>query len=421
MQLLGRSDNGSPAGRSAFSIPTSWLKPALFALGTIMVAAFAVYTHIVIRALRDDARRVAEVYAEIMLPRVASDPSLSDAELKVLFDLIREMPIGVVITDHDGEPHLWRGISIPDTARSGAARAEVKRIAAAMDRVTPPREVFVPLGPENALRWNIHVAESQFLRRIAWMPVVASLVTLIFTGIALWGFMQIKTGEQQALWVGMAKETAHQLGTPLSSIGGWLELLAEDNRPLAKGRRRSDEIIAEMSHDLERLRRIAQRFSQVGSQPELHPQPITQVIDETVTYFRTRLPQLGKDLTIERDYRADDEVPLNRELLGWAFENLMKNSLDAFPRGQERPVIRITSQRVDRWVRLLIEDNGKGISPQDLRNVFEPGYSTKQRGWGLGLTFVKRIVEDYHGGRIAVHSAGHGRGTLVEIRLPISR
>lgn len=394
----------------------TWLRPGLFALGAIVVAAFALYTILVIRTLRQDAQRIAKLYAETILPRAYSDPTVTGAELGVLFDLIQEIPVSVIVTYPDGTPLSWKGISVPDTATSRQAVERVKQIAAGMDRVMPPREVLMP---ESDLRLIIHVAESPFLRRIAWMPVVAVIVTLIFTGVAFWGFLRIKAGEQQALWVGMAKETAHQLGTPLSSLSGWLELLGdrEQDNPT---RRRADTVVAEMSSDIERLRRIAQRFTQIGSDPELHRELVTPVIDETVAYFSARMPQLGKDVHVEKHYLADEETPLNRELLGWAFENLIKNSLDSLAHEQAHPTIRITTERVDRWLRILVEDNGKGASRQDLAKMFLPGYSTKKHGWGLGLTFVKRIIEDYHGGRIEANSAGHGQGMAIEIRLPIA-
>jgi len=396
-------------------IRITWLRPGLFALGAIVVAAFAIYTILVIRTLRQDAQRIAKLYAETILPRAYSDPAVTGTELGVLFDLIQEMPVSVVVTYADGTPLSWRSISVPDTATSPQAIRRVREIAASMDRVMPPREVLIP---DSDLRLVIHVAESPFLRRIAWMPFVAAVVTLIFTGVAFWGFLQIKTGEQQALWVGMAKETAHQLGTPLSSLSGWLEILSHDTGD-RQARRRSDVVVTEMANDIERLRRIAQRFGQIGSNPELHRELVTPIIDETLAYFRARMPQLGKDLRIEKEYHGDEEVPLNRELLGWVFENLIKNSLDALSHVNIRPTIRIATERMDRWLRIRFEDNGRGASAKDLRKMFLPGYSTKKRGWGLGLTFVKRIIEDYHGGRIAAHSPGHDQGMVIEIRLPI--
>ncbi|HOM56338.1 MAG TPA: HAMP domain-containing sensor histidine kinase [Candidatus Latescibacteria bacterium] len=396
-----------------------WLRPGLFALGAIVVAAFVLYTLLVVRTLRQDAQRVAKLYAEKILPRAYSDPTITPGELRLLFDLIREMPVAVIVTDDTGNPVSWKGIDVPDTARSPQAMARIRRVVEDMDRSMPPRKVLVPLPDNRSLQMEIHVAESAFLRRIAWMPVVAAIVTLVFAGIAFWGFVQIKSGEQQALWAGMTKETAHQLGTPISSLSGWLEILKEEAEAAGARRRRADGVILDMSHDVERLRRIAQRFGQIGSQPELRVEALIPVIDETLDYFRVRLPTLGRDVQIERNYRAGEEIPLNRELLGWAFENIIRNSLDALARVEGTALIRVTTDRMDNHVRILFEDNGKGIPAGDLPKVFLPGFSTKKRGWGLGLPFVKRIVEDYHGGTITARSGGAEQGTTIEIRLPL--
>ena len=395
----------------------AWLRPTLFALGVLVVAAFSLYTLLVIRTVRGDARRVANLYAERILPRFILDPNVSSAERGVLLAMVQEMPVAVIVTNEQGEPTEWRGISVPNTARSPEAIREVKDIARDIDRVMPPRDVVIPLPDGSQIRLTVHVAESAFLRRIALMPVVAALVTLLFTSVALWGFWQIQSGEQQALWVGMAKETAHQLGTPLSSLSGWIEILREEENE-GRGGASDYSVSDEMANDVKRLEKVAQRFSQVGSRPALEPQPVTPVLDETVDYFVTRLPRLGRDAAIERSYRADEEVPLNRELLGWAFENLLKNSLDALSRADRQPRVRITTERSDMWLRVVFEDNGKGASPVDVRKMFLPGFSTKTRGWGLGLTFVKRIIEDYHGGQVSASSPGPDQGMIIEILLP---
>jgi signal transduction histidine kinase len=402
-------------------IGPTWVKPGLFALGALMVVVFALYTMLVIRTLREDAQRVATLYAERIFPIWLAAPGVSSSELGVLFDLIQEMPFAVIVTTEDGIPSEWRGISVPDTARSPEAYAEVMRIARDIDRVLPPRDVVIPLPNGASLTYTIHVAESAFLRRIAMMPVVAAVVTLLFTSVTLWGFWQLKTGEQQAVWVGMAKETAHQLGTPLSSLSGWLEILADHERTgdALEVETTGYSVVGEMSHDVDRLKKIAQRFSQVGSPPELSPEPVNSVLDETITYFNTRIPRLGRDATIERIYRADEEVPLSRELLGWAFENLLKNSLDALSRTDRASQIRISTERVEDRLRIVFEDNGKGASSTDLRKMFQPGFSTKKRGWGLGLTFVKRIIEDYHGGEVNALSPGPDQGMMIEIFLPV--
>ena len=409
-------EGGTRSVRRAAYRPMPWLRPMLFALGFTIVGAFAVYTYLLTQTFRRDAERVASVYAENVLPRAVA--GASGPELSVVFDILKEMPISVVVTDGSGVPQNWKGISVPYPATSQEEIDQVKRIAADMDRAMPPKEVVVPLGEGIELRWQIHVAESSFLRWAAWMPLFAAVASLTLFVLALWGFAQIKTGEQQAVWVGLAKETAHQLGTPISSLSGWLEILKTEVPGSEEVRRRSDEVLPEMEDDVERLKRIANRFDQIGSEPELQNGFVTPVVDGVIEYFRTRLPSRGKDVQIERRYEADEEVPINRELLEWAFENIFKNALDAMTGIRERPRIIVSASRSGEYLVLKITDNGKGIIPTDAGKIFRPGFTTKKRGWGLGMTFVKRIIEDYHGGRILATSPGRGKGMTIEIRLP---
>ncbi len=398
--------------------PMPWLRPMLFGLGFTIVGAFAIYTYLLTQTFQKDAERVAGVYAEDVLPRAIA--GASGPELSVVFDILKEMPISVIVTDGQGEPQNWKGISVPYPAESPEQIAEVKRIAEDMDRAMPPKDVVIPLEEGVELRWKIHVAESSFLRWAAWMPLAAAAASLTLFVLALWGFAQIKTGEQQAVWVGLAKETAHQLGTPISSLSGWIEILRAEIPESEETRRRSDEVVPEIEEDVNRLKRIANRFDQIGSEPELRSEFVTPVVDGVIEYFRTRLPSRGRDLNVERRYEADEEVPINRELLGWAFENILKNALDAVAGGRERAKIIVSARRSGDSLVLKFTDNGKGISPKDANKIFRPGFTTKKRGWGLGMTFVKRIIEDYHGGRILATSPGAGKGMTIEVRLPVA-
>ncbi|HAA74023.1 TPA: two-component sensor histidine kinase, partial [Candidatus Latescibacteria bacterium] len=218
------------------------------------------------------------------------------------------------------------------------------------------------------------------------------------------------------------RETAHQLGTPLSSLAGWNELLkgeinmVGDSRP-EEQEERLTQIVLEMEHDTSRLTKIASRFSQIGSTPELRVGRLGEVISETANYLRNRLPS---EVSLEYAPGAMPPVPMNRELLGWAFENLFKNAADALegrPAGQIHVSTKVREE--GEWVDVLVEDNGKGIAPNAVKQVFLPGYSTKKRGWGLGLSFVKRIIEEYHKGKIEVAHSAPNRGTTFLISLPI--
>jgi signal transduction histidine kinase len=237
------------------------------------------------------------------------------------------------------------------------------------------------------------------------------------------GFRNIKRSEQRSIWVGMAKETAHQLGTPLSSLMGWVELLklkynkddfALPDQNITVG---FDEIVERMQSDLRRLDRIATRFGQIGSIPELEKCNLNRILAEVVAYYSLRLPGGGKGVEIIEHYGELPDISINQELMGWVVENLFKNSLEAVdPR---KGKILISTSCVDKKVCISISDNGRGIAPAIQKRIFAPGFSTRKRGWGLGLTLAKRIVEEYHLGRIWLVGSEPNVKTEFMIELPV--
>ena len=247
---------------------------------------------------------------------------------------------------------------------------------------------------------------------------------MLFLLVGYIGYRNIKRSEQRSIWVGMAKETAHQLGTPLSSLSGWLELIRHEVEAMPAADRDTrlthiDQMIGEMQQDMRHLDQIASRFSQIGSVPELQEEDVGAVLEETIDYFRNRGPQFGRhEIAVE----LRDELPpvhINAELMSWAFENLFKNAIDAMERQTGHMRIRIGLLPEGQAVQITFQDDGRGIEPENIKRIFEPGFSTKKRGWGLGLAFVKRIVEEYHRGQISVVQSAPGAGTTFEIILPV--
>jgi signal transduction histidine kinase len=239
----------------------------------------------------------------------------------------------------------------------------------------------------------------------------------MFILIGFWGFNSIRRNEQRLIWVGMAKETAHQLGTPISSLLGWIELLrarAEDNNGDVG-------TLAEMQRDVERLGKVASRFSQIGSQADLKEQELAPILEEVIKYFRRRLPQMGKEVNLEIINAHPDEIrpiALNRDLFEWVLENLIKNSLDAIEKPKGEIILELKPATSSRHrVMLDIRDNGRGVEPAIRKDIFRPGFSTKKRGWGLGLSLAKRIVEDYHHGRLFLKETRVGDGSTMRIIL----
>jgi signal transduction histidine kinase len=257
------------------------------------------------------------------------------------------------------------------------------------------------------------------------MPFVEVGVIAIFILVGFIGFRNIKRAEQRNIWVGMAKETAHQLGTPLSGLMGWLQLLRSRvyEQPEAReneGTISSEEILSRMESDVNRLERIANRFSLIGSRPTLATVDAEDILISVVDYFSRRLPHNGEGVRIEFERSNPKPVSVNSELIGWVFENVIKNALEACD--SKRGLVRIKSGFSKDGGRVSIEitDNGKGMSPKQIKKVFQPGYTTKKRGWGLGLALANRIVSEYHRGEIFVTNSAPGRGTTFRIDLPIA-
>lgn len=327
---------------------------------------------------------------------------------------------GFVVTDGQGIVRAWAGRELPaqgDT--SAAALVQVEALRRQLARLNERHEFKIPA------EMYIHYGDSPLVRRVSQAPVWLIGAVLLFALVGYIGLRNIRRSEQRSIWVGMAKETAHQLGTPLSSLSGWLELMRGELAGIGAGTDserewavRFDQMLAEMQKDLGRLTQIASRFSQIGSVPELKPGDVGAVLMETVNYFKSRGPQFGRH-QVEVELGSLVPVPINAELLNWAFENLFKNAVDAM--GGKPGTIRIRAglRPEGDTVQISFQDEGRGIAPENIERVFQPGFSTKKRGWGLGLTFVRRIVEEYHKGKISIVHSAPGEGTTFELLLPV--
>jgi len=257
----------------------------------------------------------------------------------------------------------------------------------------------------------VHYGESPLAVLIRRFPVVQLAVVALFVLVGYLGFSYVRRSEQSSLWVGMAKEAAHQLGTPLSSMIGWIELLrlgdAADPQTVAD----------ELEQDVERLRRVADRFEKIGSRPILEVTPIRPVLEAVADYMRRRVPQRGPGVEITVEAPQELAAPLNVELFEWVVENLLKNALDAMEGVPGSHRIALTARSQGTTVVVDVRDTGKGMDRATARHVFRPGFSTKRRGWGLGLSLARRIVEDYHGGSLSVAESRPGAGTTFRIVL----
>ena len=306
--------------------------------------------------------------------------------------------VPVIFTDSTRENVIQLGKVDSSTVDSPAKLA--MRIAE-MESENEPMTVELGDGSKNL----IFYAESPVIRQLAYFPYVQLVIIGLFLLFSYLLFSTFRTAEQNQVWVGMAKETAHQLGTPLSSLMAWIELLKSKGAEM--------EALNEMSKDTDRLEVITERFSKIGSTPELKEEKLYHTLRATALYLRPRMPQSAK-IEVHKPQNEDLSVPINRALFSWVVENLIRNAIDAMAGEGE---VNITIEEEGNSVHVDVDDNGKGIPASQHLRVFQPGFTTKKRGWGLGLSLTKRIVENYHGGRIFVKRSTPGEGTTFRITI----
>ncbi len=340
----------------------------------------------------------------------------SDEQVNFITDEIlipNDFGVPAIITDSSRQqPLIWRNVSsVPDTASSAAARARLVRRVEQMAQAYPPIAIEQDFG-EQKFKQFVFYDESNLVKELRVYPWLQLLFVGLFILVGYLGFSYVRRSEQSSLWVGMAREAAHQLGTPISSLMGWLELLRQPGMPPAEQAAALDEI----ENDIERLNRVAGRFNDIGSMPRLEAMPLAPFIARTADYMRRRFPQQGKRVRLDVDVPEGLHAPLNAELFEWVIENLLKNALDAIEKDEGR--IQIAAHREDGRIFIDVKDDGRGVDRRQWKNVFRPGYSTKKRGWGLGLSLAKRIVEDYHGGALLLTHSKPGHGTTFRIELP---
>jgi len=333
----------------------------------------------------------------------------------------------IVVDSASGLPGFWRNVDVPVESFEGVSEekreAYVEQLLARAQElalINEPIPIVVnfpetDLFPATRFVQKLYYGESDLVARLRWFPYIQLLFVGLFVLVGYFGFSYIRRSEQSSLWVGMAKEAAHQLGTPISSLMGWVEMLRL-NRKEGASNESDEEAFLEIEKDIDRLERVTSRFSDIGSLPKLDRQPIAPVLETTADYIRRRLPKRGAFIRVHVDDTAHLEAPLNADLFEWVIENLLKNALDAMEDG--RGTIRMEVSGANNRIRIDVSDTGKGIDRRQWKNIFRPGYSTKQRGWGLGLSLAKRIIEDYHGGSLTLVGSRLGEGTTFRIEIP---
>ncbi len=377
-----------------------------------IVVGMLFYTQHMIDKLLAKEREVVDLYAR-SLEYLASEQS-SGGDISFVFDeIVRAIDFPMVLTDAHNNPiqpirTSARNVTIDTTLSPDEQAAKLREVIQRLDEQNAPLRVAL----QDTIVLNyLHYGESELIHRLRLMPYIQFALAGLFIIVAYVGFSYIKRNEQSNIWVGMSKETAHQLGTPLSSMMGWLELAREH----AAGNPQLSETVGEMGNDIERLNKVAARFSKIGSKPDLKQENLREVIQGVINYISKRLPRTGKTIDLHIVTPGDFYASINRELFEWVIENLMKNALDAMETHTGRISFRI--EQAGKMTTIDVSDTGKGIDPKFHKDVFRPGYSTKKRGWGLGLSLSKRIIEDYHRGKLFLKQSAVGAGTTFRIRL----
>lgn len=367
-------------------------KVLLLMFAVVIGLGSLIYTHDLVDRLKEEERKKAEQWAEATRRLVTSD------DFEFLFRIIEDnTTVPVILIDEEESIISQRNLPAALATDTLGMVRELKRMAKRND----PISIELPNGIVN----HLYYRESTLLRQLRVYPYVQFAVILLFIVVAYVAFSASRMAEQNQVWVGLSRETAHQLGTPTSSLSAWSEIISS--------RYPGTDIAEELPADVERLSRVAERFSLIGSKPKLAPDNLPELAVTTAAYLRKRI---ASTINLEvKDETGDCKaVPFNSVLLGWVIENLVKNSADAM-KGTGQITVRLTENSSEAF--LDVEDTGKGIPRKDFKTVFKPGYTTRERGWGLGLSLSKRIVEEYHKGKIFVLRSEPGHGCCMRIVL----
>jgi len=371
-----------------------WVLLSVFAI----VALILWNTNILFQILKVEERTKMELWATAQQELIENSDLSRDYGI-LAFDVLQKIGVTPMIkvnaSGHikDFKNIAWEVQRDPDSLKLYALLQELKL-----------ENEPIAIRYKDVVNQTLYYGDSELLKKLQYYPLALLLIIALFAAVLFFFFQTSKVSEQNRLWAGMAKETAHQIGTPLSSLMGWITLLREQKIAPAS--------VDEMEKDVDRLSVITERFSKVGSLPELHHHDIAQATQEAIRYLKKRSSQL---ILWTWDIPENEiKIPINLPLYSWTLENLIKNGIDAM-KGQGSLTIELVERKTE--VVVCVSDTGQGIAPKNVKRIFNPGFTTKQRGWGLGLSLVRRIIVDYHQGSVAVLKTELGKGTTFEIRL----
>ncbi len=389
-----------------------------FIVGILIISlAFIVYTNILMKNVKKDIQLVPDLYARFI--SAPDNVDLEDFLIQYFMNnIVPKINYPIILADSLNVPFSWENVEIEKINFKILSQEKQNKIIkmmkkmAKMENVIPIKRNFSDKKPFSYL----YFGESKSMYQLRMLPYVEIVILGVFILLGIWGILIIKKHEKDNIWIGLAKETAHQFGTPISSLLGWIDILEMKFKEMDV-----DEdlkmMLKYMKADINKLNYIASRFGKVGSLVELKLKPIDPIIRKILDYFSKRLP--GFDAKIDLKYEISDKnikVFIDESLFRWALENIIKNSIDAMK--GKRGTVKIEVFEKSNSLHIQVSDEGCGISKSMQRKIFSPGVTSKKRGWGLGLSLSKRIIEDYHKGKIYVLKSEPNVGTTIEIVLP---
>jgi nitrogen-specific signal transduction histidine kinase len=373
-------------------------KQIIFIIAILIGIGSLLYTNRLVNQVSKEERMKVEHLAEAFRLITTYDNLGSEVNFFIMQVISTNTTVPIIVVNQKGEVDIDKNINYNPKNKDKILKRELEKMKAHQ------KPIVIPLG--GGVEQHLYYRESSLLVKLKYYPIFQLGVIVLFIFVAYIAFSSARKTEQNLVWIGMAKETAHQLGTPISSLMAWVEILKEENT--------DSKIITELLKDTERLEKITERFSKIGSNPELYPENLYEILLNSISYLKTRISK-----KIEFRCSFDDSktlfIPLSSSLFSWVIENLVRNSVDAIE--NKSGVISVDVNETEKEVIIDVTDNGKGIQKSKFKTIFQPGYTTKKRGWGLGLSLSKRIIEIFHNGKIFLKSSEPNKSTIFRIVL----
>lgn len=387
------------------------IRITIFGTVIVLAVAFFLINSLLINQLRNELNKQVKTIANIYYEKLINEDVDSQYLLETLLPLINQLDVPMIISTQKSDgTYNYQHINVLDEHIyiNEEIQSNLKKIVYQMDKINKPLTV---IELNNIPIIQIHYGDSVLIENIRWIPFIEICFAVIVLLLMIIGFNLIWSNEKNHVYVGMAKETAHQLGTPISSLMGWLKLLENDSN-------NKEKIYSSMKNDLQKLDNISAKFNKIGSKPKLIDIDLKDLIDDVINYYKIKLPKTKKiKINYFSDYNDDIKIKGDRILLYWAFENIIKNSIDSIKKSEG--YINVELDIINDKVRVAFIDNGLGISRKNKKNIFKPGFSTKSKGWGIGLNLSKRIIEHIHRGSLKLLKSNNNK-TIFEIILNLS-